>query len=122
MSLRLLADQCVPTEIADLLRRTGHQVIKVRDVMPIRSPDRAVIAKAQELKCILVSLNGDFLDIVTYPPQNYQGIVAIQLHNHPEVIPLLMKRLCEYLTRQPDQEFYTGKLFVAEPHRIRVRT
>ena len=56
MSLRLLADQCVPTEIADLLRRTGHQVIKVRDVMPIRSPDRAVIAKAQELKCILVSL------------------------------------------------------------------
>ena len=90
--------------------------------MPIRSPDSAVIAKAQELKCILISLNGDFLDIVTYPPQNYLGIVAIQLHNHPEVIPLLMKRLCEYLTQQPDQEFYVRKLFVAEPHRIRVRT
>lgn len=56
------------------------------------------------------------------PSSELQGIVAIQLHNHPEVIPLLMKRLCEYLTRQPDQEFYTGKLFVAEPHRIRVRT
>jgi hypothetical protein len=52
MSLRLLADQCVPTEILDLLIRAGHHVTKVRDVMSIRSPDSAVITKAQELECI----------------------------------------------------------------------
>jgi hypothetical protein len=35
-----------------------------------------VIAKAQKLDSILLSLNGDFADIVTYPPKSYQGIVA----------------------------------------------
>jgi predicted nuclease of predicted toxin-antitoxin system len=103
MSLRLLADQCVPTEILDLLIRAGHHIIKVRDVISIHSPDSAVITKAQELQCILISLNGDFSDIVTCPPQHYQGIVAIQLHNHPEVIPRLMTRLCEYLAHYPEQ-------------------
>ena len=35
-----------------------------------------VIAKAQKLDSTLLSLNGDFADIVTYPPKSYQEIVA----------------------------------------------
>jgi predicted nuclease of predicted toxin-antitoxin system len=121
MSLSLLADQCVPSEIIEFLTRAGHHVTRVRDVMPIRSPDVAVITKARELQAILISLNGDFSDIVSYPPAQYQGIFAVQLHNHPEIIPRLMERLCDYLARYPDQEFYVGKLFIIEAHRIRVR-
>ena len=64
MSLRFLGDQCVPAEITDALRRHGHQVALLREVLPIRSIDRVVIAKAQELDAILLSLDGDFADIV----------------------------------------------------------
>ena len=53
MSLRFFSDQCVPPEITDTLRRHGHQVTLLRDVLPIRSLDPAVIAKAQELSAIL---------------------------------------------------------------------
>ena len=121
MSLRLLSDQCVPAEITGTLRRHGHQVTLLREALPIRSPDPVVIAKAQELGAVLVSLNGDFADIVAYPPANYLGIVAIQLHNHPEIIPQLMTGLIAYLDAHPDHEFYRGKLFLIEVHRVRIR-
>jgi hypothetical protein len=80
-----------------------------------------VIAKAQELGCVLLSLNGDFADIVTYPPANYQGIIAIQLHNHPEILDVLMQRLTRYLDAHADPQQYRGKLLIVEVHRIRIR-
>ncbi len=81
MSLRIFSDPCVPAEITDTLRRHGHQVTLLWDVLPIRALDPVVIAKAQELGTILLSLNGDFADIVSCPPTRYLGIVGIQLHH-----------------------------------------
>jgi predicted nuclease of predicted toxin-antitoxin system len=121
VSLRLFSDQCVPAEITGTLRRYGHQVTLLREILFIRSLDPVVIAKAQELDAILLSLNGDFSDIVTYPPGNYRGIVGIQLHNHPEIIPQLMERLLAFLDAHPAQEFYHGKLLLVEVHRVRIR-
>lgn len=121
MSLNFLSDQCVPLEISTFLQQHGHQVVLLRAVLPIRAPDPEVIAKAQELRAILLSLNGDFADIVAYPPANYAGIVALQLHNHPEVIPTLLGRLVIFLSANPDQLYYHGKLLIVEPHRIRIR-
>lgn len=121
MSLLLLSDQCVPTEITDRLRRHGYAVTLLREVLPVQSSDLAVLAKAQALGAVLVSLNGDFSDIVTYPPASHGGIWAIQLHNHPETIPMLMDRLLAFLQINPARDFYRGKLILVEPHRIRIR-
>jgi hypothetical protein len=52
-----------------------------------------VITKAQEIDAILLSLNGDFSHIVNYPPKDYKGIVALQMHNHAEILPKLTTRL-----------------------------
>jgi predicted nuclease of predicted toxin-antitoxin system len=121
VSLRFFSDQCVPLEIGEYLRTHGHEVILLRDHLPIRSQDHLVIQKAQELNAILLSLNGDFASTVSYPPSNYGGIVSIQLHNHPEVIPSVMSRLNQFLKEHPEQEFYRGKLFIVEAHRVRIR-
>jgi len=122
VKLRFFIDQCVPNEIVLVLREHGHEVLLLRDYLPIRSPDRAVIAKAQELGCTLLSLDGDFADIVSYPPNLYAGVVAIQLHNHPEIIPELMAFLELFLEAQSDPGFFRGKLFIVEAHRIRIRS
>jgi len=84
MSLSFFSDQCVPAEISDALREDGHAITLLREVLPIRSPDSAVIA-------------------------------------NPETIPSLMDRLAGFLSANPDQTFYHGKLFIVEPHRIRIR-
>jgi predicted nuclease of predicted toxin-antitoxin system len=121
MSLRLFCDQCVPAEITNSLRLLGHEVTLLREVLPVRSPDSSVIAKALEMRAVLVSLNGDFSDIVAYPPQLYGGILSVQLHNHPETIPQVMEKLARFLEVNSAQDFYHGKLIIIETHRIRVR-
>jgi predicted nuclease of predicted toxin-antitoxin system len=121
VSLRFFADHCVPSDITTTLRRHGHVVVELRDTIPARSADPVVIAKAQELDSILLSLNGDFADIVAYPPQSFRGILAIQLHNHPEVIPQLLERLVLFLDHHDDVGYFSGKLVIVEPHRIRIR-
>ena len=121
MSLTFFADHCVPNSVIQILRDAGHEVRILKEHIPRDSDDPVVIAKAQELPAILVSLNGDFSDIVTYPPSNYKGIIALQVRNHPRVIPALMQRLLDYLAAHPDMSSYEGQLLLVEAHRIRVR-
>ncbi len=121
MGLRFFADQCVPNAVVDALCDAGHQVWRVRDYIPVESPDSVVISKAQELNTILVSLNGDFADIVAYPSADYKGIIALQVRNHPEVLPQIISRLKDYLSAHPDMTHYVGKLLLVEAHRIRIR-
>lgn len=121
MSLRLLADHCVPTSVILALRNAGHEVIPLRDILPTDSPDPAVISKAAELDCVLLSLNGDFADVVAYPPGKFNGIITIQLRNHPEIIPELMAGLIRRLDAHGEMSDYKGKLLIVEAGRIRIR-
>jgi len=119
--LRFFADHCVSNYIIQALRDSDHEIFRLKDHIPADSADSIVISKTQELDSILISLNGDFADIVTYPPARYKGIIAIQVRNHPEIIPQLMSRLKDYLSTHPDMNHYKGKLLQVEVHRIRVR-
>jgi predicted nuclease of predicted toxin-antitoxin system len=64
MALRFLADHCISNTIIRALQDAAHEVVRLRDVLPVESPDMIVIAKAQEIDAILLSMNGDFADIV----------------------------------------------------------
>jgi predicted nuclease of predicted toxin-antitoxin system len=121
MALTFLADHCVSSYTIQTLQSKRHQVVRLREVCSPESPDALVIAKAQELDAILLSLNGDFADIVRYPPKNYKGIIALQMRNHPEILPSLLTRLAAYLELHPDGDQYVGKLLVIEVDRIRIR-
>lgn len=121
MALRFLADHCISNTIVQSLRDASHDVVRLRDVLPVESADAVVLAKAQELHAILLSLNGDFADIVTFPPRNYKGIIALQMRNHPEVLDHLLGRLKGYFRVQPTMEHYHGKLLIVEVSRIRIR-
>ena len=121
MTLRFFADHCLSNFIIQSLQQAGHFLLRLKDHLPVESPDSAVLAKAQELNAILLSLNGDFADIVTYPPSRFEGIVALQVRNHPEITLRIVERLTRYLELHPEIEHYRGKLLVVEVDRIRVR-
>ena len=118
--LRFFADHCIPNFIIEKLRSFGSEVLRLREYIPADSPDSLVISKAQELDTILITLNGHFTNIVMYPPQKYKGIIALQVRNHPEIIPQIMNRLILYLSNYSDINDFKGKLLLVEAHRIRV--
>jgi predicted nuclease of predicted toxin-antitoxin system len=121
VSLRFFADHCVPESVVQILQKAGHEVLRLKEYLPTDSSDIEVISKAQELHAILLSLNGDFADIVNYPPVEYGGIVALRIENHPEILLQLSRTLTTYLSKHDDMNHYTGKLLIAEVHRIRIR-
>ena len=122
MALKLFADHCVPLSIIQTLRDTGFEVEILKDHIPPDSPDSVVISKAKELNAVLISLNGDFANIVSYPPENYKGIISLQIKNHPETIPLIVSKLKGYLSANLIENDYDGKLIIVEAHRIRIRS
>ena len=69
IELKFFADHCAPTYVINSLKDSGFQIFRLRAHLPKDSPDSIVISKAQELNSILISLAGDFADIVTYPLQ-----------------------------------------------------
>jgi hypothetical protein len=46
MGLRFFADHCVPDSIIQGLLDAGHEVFRLKDHIPIESPDPIVIATA----------------------------------------------------------------------------
>ena len=48
-------------------------------------------------------------------------IVALQVRNRPEAIPSIVDKLLKYTEQYPRQTHYSGKLFLVESHRMRVR-
>ena len=112
MALRFLADHCVSNSTVQSLREANHEVLRLRDVLPVESSDMVVITKAQEIDAILLSLDGDFSHIVNYPPKNHKGIVAMQMHNHSEILPQLIARPSAYLKAHTTMDHYRGKLIV----------
>jgi len=122
VSLRFFADHCVPNYVIRALENEGHDVFRLRDFLPTDAPDLTVISKAQELGCILISLDGDFANIIMFPPSEFMGIVALQLRNRPEVLPRLVERLMDYILAHPEMGHYHGLFLLVEPDRIRIRT
>jgi predicted nuclease of predicted toxin-antitoxin system len=106
MGFRFFTDHCVPNSLVQTLRELSHEILVLKEHLPQNFDDRVVIAKAQELGAILVSLNGDFADIVIYPPAQYLGIFALQVRNHPEALPALTRRLVSYLSAHPETDHY----------------
>lgn len=49
MALRFFADHCVSNLIIKSLQDLGHTVLRLKDHLPVESPDSAVISKAREL-------------------------------------------------------------------------
>lgn len=121
MSLRFFADHCISSFMIRTLRDAGYEVLRLQDFIPVESPDSTVISKAQYLGAILLSLNGDFSDIVAYPPSRFIGIIGLQVRNHPEIAAAIMQRLLQYLKTYPSMDHYRGKLLVVDASRIRMR-
>lgn len=121
MSLRFFIDQCVPRSVSESLHDAGHTVELLRSHLPINAKDPDVIDCAQSVDAVLVTLNGDFTNIINYPPAHFGGIIALQVRNHPESLPPIVIRLLTYLGGYPEREHWTGKLFLVEAHRIRIK-
>src|SRR4051794_4183120 len=116
--MTILVDQCVPRKFLRLLNDWGYQTYSVTEYIAANSSDQDVIALAQKLDAVLLTIDLDFANVIDYPPANYQGIIVARYEIHDEV--LLTSTLKQMLTTLYRDEL-RASLIIVEPKRYRVR-
>lgn len=118
--MKFLLDANMPRSAASLLRTLGHEVEDVRDVLPAGSDDATVAAHAQARQLILITRDFDFADIRNYPPDNYPGIIVLELPDDA-VAAQVCQTLESFLSKPELLIRLPGRLAIVEAWRVRFR-
>jgi predicted nuclease of predicted toxin-antitoxin system len=78
--VKLLLDENLSPLHAVMLRSLGHDAVTVVEIDLGGADDSAVRAAAIASGRILVTLDGDFANVLRYPPAETPGIIRLRLH------------------------------------------
>jgi predicted nuclease of predicted toxin-antitoxin system len=117
--VRFKLGENLPAEAADLLREAGHDAATVLEQGKSGKTDPNVAAVCEREGRPLVTLDTDFADIRTYPPDEYPGLFVLRLRHQdkPHVLDVLRRVLALLETEQ-----LRGRLWIVDEERVRVRS
>lgn len=118
--MHFLIDASMPRSTAPLVQSRGHQATDVRDIGLGCAPDQDIAAHAQARQFAIMSRDFDFADIREYPPDQYAGIVVIDLPS-TATAPTILKLVDDFLQQTQTLSNLPGRLAILEPGRTRVR-
>jgi predicted nuclease of predicted toxin-antitoxin system len=108
----------VPIELADMFREAGHDAVTVLDQNLMGAQDSDLASVCMREGRAIVTLDTDFADIRTYPPDAYPGLVVFRLSAQARDHVLeIGTRLLKVLSGTT----VSGQLWIVEESRIRVR-
>jgi len=116
--MSILLDECVPRRYLRLLTGWDYSASLLSQHVALASPDTAVIALAQTLDAVLLTIDLDFSNMLDYPPQNYQGIIILRDQQTDELtVTATFKQALQDLYRDD----LRGVLVIVSPNRYRIR-
>lgn len=98
----------------------GHAATDVRDIGLGDAEDEVIAAHAKSNQMAIATRDGDFGDIRNYPPEEYQGIVVVEVPDN-FTAPQILATLAAFLDGPAEFDF-NQKLIILEPGRVRIRT
>lgn len=111
-------DENLPIEIADSLASAGYEAETVHDEHITGIKDEGLKNVCMKENRVLVTLDIDFSDIRTYPPEELPGIIVLRVGNQSkkhvlqvfnQIIPLI------------ERESLARHLWIVEEGRVRIR-
>jgi predicted nuclease of predicted toxin-antitoxin system len=112
--IRFLIDENVRKEVAEFLKLCGHDVL----VVSSGAKDEEIARLAKQTKRIILTHDQHFADILTYPPEEYSGIIRIKIH--PPTSHAIIKALKDFLP-QISRDKLDKKLVILEKEGFRLR-
>jgi predicted nuclease of predicted toxin-antitoxin system len=67
-------------ELAELLRREGHDVVRASDTGQNRADDDEILEQAVQDARVLVTLDGHFGDWAVLPLHRHPGVIRLRVH------------------------------------------
>jgi predicted nuclease of predicted toxin-antitoxin system len=118
--MKFLLDANLPRSAAKLLRQFGHEVQDARNLFSDGTDDQTIAAFAKINQLILLTRDFDFADIRNYPPENYSGLVVLQLPDDATATQV-NQTLESFLSKPQFLEKLSGRLAIVEFWRVRFR-
>lgn len=116
--MKFKIDENLPQEFAELLCEATHDAESVFDERLVGEPDSTIIEVCKIEERCLITLDLDFSDMRTYPPADLPGLIVLRLRNQDKLsVIALVPKLVELFSR----EKATGKLWIVEGDRVRIR-
>ena len=111
-------DENLPIEVAQVLQAAGYDALTNYDQQMVGAPDPRVAAVCLSEHRVLVTLDLDFSDIRTYPPQDFPGIIVLRPRTQAKPTVLaLVSRLVLLLSAEP----LVGNLWILDERNLRLR-
>ncbi len=116
--MRFKVDENLHEEVADLLRQHGHDAVTVYGQQMQGRVDDDVAAVCRVEGRVIFTQDLDFSNVLTYPPQDYAGIIVLRLHDQsrPSVVAVTA-RLLPLFAKEP----LVGCLWVVDEIGMRIR-
>lgn len=116
--MRFKIDENLPQEIADVLRKGGHDALTVYDQDIVGINDDSLLKRCISEARVLVSLDTGFSNIGAYPPGEFRGIVVIRVCNQGKRHILnVFGRVMPLFASQPVDKH----LWIVEENMVRIR-
>jgi predicted nuclease of predicted toxin-antitoxin system len=116
--VKFLLDENLSPLHAGILRSLGHDAVSVVELGLSGADDSVVRSKAIESGRILITLDGDFANVLRFPPANTPGVIRFRLHPPTEeAIDTALRFAISHLA----QTSLNGKLAVVDERRVRIR-
>jgi predicted nuclease of predicted toxin-antitoxin system len=110
-------DQNLPEEVVQILRSDGHDARNVYEEQLDGRPDPEISAAVKRESRALITLDLDFADIRSYPPEQYSGLLVIRLHRQDKPAVIRATRSILPLLRK---ESLAGRLWIVTDANVRI--
>lgn len=116
--MKIKLDENLPVEAAGILAEAGYDVHTVFQEGLSGEPDSIISKVCMTEHRLLITLDTDFCNILSYPPQDYAGIIVIRsLDQSKEAVLSHIHRIAHMI----GSEEVGGKLWIVQKDNIRIR-
>lgn len=115
--MRFKIDENLPPDAAILLRNNGHDALTVWDQELQGRPDLQIASVCQEERRTFITLDLDFANIRTYPPDQYSGLIVMRLSDQSRVHVL---RTLQGFLHVLKHETVEGRLWIVDENAVRI--
>ena len=116
--MRLLADLHISPRTVLSLRSLGHDVVRVNEVMPVDSPDEAIVAQARRDRRVVLTQDLGFSAIIALSGAAFPSVISLRLASSDiDRVNAVPERVLPGM----EQDVARGTIITVEDHRIRRR-
>lgn len=117
--MRILVDNALSPQLAELLTQAGHDVVHLRDRISVDSPDEKVFDLAKEEERVILSADTDFGAILANRSDSKPSFILLR-HDAP-AMPALQAELLSRVLEIASTDLEIGSIVSVHRDKVRVR-